>query len=429
MAARRSALDAEATFPAMPPRRGRRLHRIALAALGAGAFLLAPALLAQRAQVELEVVDGSGKPIEGVSISVRAESGGDFSYRGTTNKKGKHEATLEAPAGPYLFTFEKAGFAVEEVKIDLQPGMSTTARVSLMDPALKKKGQAVEAFNAGVALLQAGTEAEAYPKFQEAIALDPDLAEGHRLIALIAANQKDLETAGKAVDRYLELQPGGLSQVAPAAYMVFRQRGQTERLAEAREGLRAIGAAGDIAGTVFNEGVAAVRREDFAAARALFQEALELEPKLAPAYQSLAALHFNAGEFAEALPYLDKLFAIAPTHGEGLRMAFFSHLELEQDEQAAAVAKAWFGAVTNARQQALAQANRYFEANQNVSAQRLLRAVLAADPELAEAHYQMGKVRAAQGDAAGAKEHLQKFLQLAPDHPEAEAARQMLAGL
>jgi tetratricopeptide (TPR) repeat protein len=390
----------------------------------------AGALLAQRpAEVEIDVVDAKGAPLDAAKVTVKPAGGGELVYEGATNKKGKLKATIDAPAGSYLFIFEKAGFAVEEVKIDLQPGMATTARIPLMDPVRKAKAQAVETFNAAVALLQAGKEADAYPKFQEAVVLDPDLAEGHRLVALIAANKNDLEAAAAAVDRYLALQPDGIAQVSPAAYLVFRKRGDAAKTAAARAGLQTVGAAGDVAGTVFNEGVAAVRKEDFATARKLFQEALELDPKLSPAYQSLAALHFNAGEFDQALPYLEKLFGIAPNHGEGLRMAFFSHLSLQHDAEAAAVAARWFAAVGNAREQALAQAEKYFEANQNAAAQRLLVAALAADPKLALAHYQLGKVLAAQGKVAEAKEHLGHFLELAPDHPEAAAAKQMLAGL
>lgn len=410
----------------------RGLRRVAacVIAVCAVALVSTPALLSQRpAEVEVEVVDGKGTPLEDVKVSVRPEAGGEFRYEGATNKKGKHKATIDAPGGAYLFTFEKAGFAVEEVKIDVQPGMATTARVPLMDPALKKKGQAVTTFNEGVALLQAGKEDEAYAKFQAAVELDPALAEGHRLVALVAATKGDLDAAGAAVDRYLALQPDGLAQVSPAAYVVYRKRGDAAKAAAAREGLKSIGAASDVAGTVFNEGVAAVRKNDIAAARAAFQEALELDPKLTPAYQSLAALHFNAGEFEQALPYLDKLFAVAPNHGEGLRMAFFSHLALKHDEQATAIAKTWFAAVSNAPQQALTQADKYFEANQNAEAAHLLQVVIAAAPEQALAHYQLGKVLAAQGKIPEAKEHLQHFLKLAPDHPEASAAKQMLAGL
>jgi Tfp pilus assembly protein PilF len=408
----------------------RRIGRVAVVAICCAVLLGASSLLAQRAaEIEIDVVDGQGAALADVKISVKAADGSAFHYEGTTNKKGKLKASLEAPAGKYLFTFDKPGFAVEEVEIELQPGLSTTAKIPLMDPERKKKGQAVDTFNAAVALLQAGKEADAYPKFQESVGLDPELAEGHRLIALMAANRGDLDTAGDSLDRYLALQPDGLTQAAPAAYLVYRKRGEPDRIAAARDGLKALGAAGDVAGIVFNEGVAAVRKDDYAGARAAFQEALELDPNLAPAYQSLAALHFNAAEFDQALPYLDKLFGIAPKHAEGLRMSFFSNLALERDEAAAAAAKTWFDAVANARQQALAQATKYFDANQNAAAERLLRASLVADPELAEGHYQLGKVLAALGKTASAKEHLQKFLELAPTHTEAETARQMLASL
>jgi Flp pilus assembly protein TadD len=51
---------------------------------------------------------------------------------------------------------------------------------------------------------------------------------------------------------------------------------------------------------------------------------------------------------------------------------------------------------------------------------------VAADPDLAGAHDTLGLALVNQGDNAGALRHLQRFLDLEPDHSDSEAARQMV---
>jgi tetratricopeptide (TPR) repeat protein len=172
-----------------------------------------------------------------------------------------------------------------------------------------------------------------------------------------------------------------------------------------------------------------VRAEKKEEAIAIFEEAIAVDPTLAAPYQSIAALHFNDQEFAKALPYLEKLASVAPENVEGQRMTFFSNVMLDNREAAAAAGKRWLTAMPAAKDDLLKQAEGMFESGQAGQARTIAELMIEAAPDYGPGHYLLGRVLAGAGRIAEAKQHLQRFLELSPDHPEAEAARQMLAGL
>ena len=74
-------------------------------------------------------------------------------------------------------------------------------------------------------------------------------------------------------------------------------------------------------------------------------------------------------------------------------------------------------------------AERDFEADFLDLAEKNLLRLLRLRPEDAEYHYRIGLVYAAQSRPGDAKRHLRKFVELAPDHPEAASARGMIEAL
>ena len=67
-----------------------------------------------------------------------------------------------------------------------------------------------------------------------------------------------------------------------------------------------------------------------------------------------------------------------------------------------------------------------FNAGAGAAAIESFERALAADPELAKAHFHLGIAQVNAGRTVAAKEHLRKFLEMAPDDPEAGTAREML---
>ena len=295
---------------------------------------------AQAGSLELEVIDAAGKKIPLVRITMTDASGAVVMQQ-TTTKKGKAEFGLNQP-GTYSMTLDKAGFGSRTLPVEIQTGQITVLTTKMWDQATQNKQDAVDAFNQAIGMIQS-RQGEPLELLQKAAQLDPAMADSHRLIAVIQAENGDLEAAGAALDTYLKLVPDGLSQAATAAYEVFRARGQNDQLGPVREHLRAMGANKDFATRVFNEGVAAVREKEKDKALGLFAEASLLDPDMTQAYRSSAAVHFNDEAYAEALPFLNKVLEKDPQNLEAYRLSFFSLIELGQTEEAKARAKAWRG--------------------------------------------------------------------------------------
>ncbi|HVS65476.1 MAG TPA: carboxypeptidase regulatory-like domain-containing protein [Thermoanaerobaculia bacterium] len=395
----------------------------------AAAIVLAGSLSAQgRGEVVVTVTDSAGSALADVAVTV-VDGSGATRAQGTTNKKGKYELTLDGPEASYDVTFEKPGLGTETMAVQVRPGMVSDVTIKLMDEALQNKQRAVESFNEGVGLLQGGNEEGALEKFVAAAELDPELAEAQRLIAIIEAGRGNIDVAAPALERFLELAPDNLQAAAPAAYPIYRAQGRTDELPAVREHLSTLGIAGEFARQVYNEGVAAVRAEEEQEAIALFEEAIALDPMLPAPYQSIAALHFNEQEFDAALPYLEKLANVAPENVEGQRMTFYSRLMKGDHDAAKAAGKRWLTAMPPAKGDLLKKGEEMFEAGQSTETQVIAETLIEADGSYGPAHYLLGRVLAGAGKTAEAKQHLQHFLDLSPDHPEVESARQMLAGL
>ncbi len=389
-------------------------------------LLTAGALAAQGGRVELEVTDAKGKKLGGVQVTIEHAEG---TITGETTKKGRYQVNLPN-AGAYKFVLVKDGLADHTFDVNVEPGVTTTAGITMIDQALKNQQLSVESFNEGVRLVQSGgDQAEALAKFQTAAELDPSQSEAFRMIALIAANLDDIDTAGKALETYLGLDPAGLPKVAPAAYDVYRATGKKDKLPEVRQYLISMGANGDYAIKVFNEGVKHVKAEENDKAIELFEEAITLDPSLAPAHRSMAALYFNDQKWDDALTHLGHLLEISPNHKEGLRLTFFANMSKGDDGGARAAGEKWLAQDKGAAKQIIEQAQKFFEANETSNAKQYAELVLAGAADNADGHYLLGRILAAQGQTADAKSHLEKFLSLAPGHKEAEAAKQMLAGL
>ena len=68
-----------------------------------------------------------------------------------------------------------------------------------------------------------------------------------------------------------------------------------------------------------------------------------------------------------------------------------------------------------------------FNNNQPEVAALELEYVLKADPELARAHYLLGMAYFNSGRVEEGRSHLERFIELAPEDPDAEIARGLLA--
>ena len=145
----------------------------------------------------------------------------------------------------------------------------------------------------------------------------------------------------------------------------------------------------------FNLGMAYEKVEDYDKAAEHFRVFLEHEPDHFDANFSLANALSRTGGRDEAVRYYEKCSELQPRNAVthfNLGLALFQSDRLDEAEKA-------------------------FER------------CLAADPGFADAHFMLGNIHLRNKDAAGARESYEKFLELAPDSPNAEAARQALEKL
>jgi tetratricopeptide (TPR) repeat protein len=385
---------------------------------------------AQDAVFQGKVLDPKGKGTEGAKVTLTKAGDPAVVASATSDKKGAFKVAIDS-AGEFVLRAEKAGFGPAQRAVKVELGMQYgDANLQLLDEATWKQAQAVEAFNAGVNALQSGKEEEAIAKFEEALAINPQLAHAHYARAAALHGLERWADAAEAIDRYRQAQPDdNRPELYQLAFEAYFGAGLADKADQALARITEPAARAQLAPPIYNAGVERTRQEDLDGAIEMFQMAAELDPSFAQAHQNVAAIEFNRQAYALALVALDKLLAAKPDSVEGLRMRFFSYRSLSDPRQKDALVAYLAKAPATAGAEVASMAADDFEAGNADAARTTLEMLVGAQPKLPEAHYHLGLVCASQGRNAEAKEHLQHFLDLAPSHPEAEAAKAMMTEL
>ncbi|MEE8524636.1 MAG: tetratricopeptide repeat protein [Thermoanaerobaculia bacterium] len=371
------------------------------------------------------VTNQGGETLEGVRISVAATGAEGFAEEVTTDKKGGFELTIPVAAGEVRVRLAKAGYAAFETTFEFLAGEQKNITFTLLDEATGRKQDAINAYNAGADVFNTGDRQGGIDKFLRAVELDPELAEAHLALADIYLDDGDHDRAAFHAETYLALKPGD-QKTQLIAYEAYRKLGNQAKLEEYRAILAESGMSSQLAIQVFNEGAKATQEGDWERAIEKFNDALGLDPKLTKAYAVLAQIHYSRESFEEALAAVDKLLEMEPENADGRRYRFLVH-DARGDAAAQEALDAWVEVDPQRASDILYQkADLDFRAGNSGAARRALLKVIELQPELARAHYTLGKVYAST-DTAKAKEHLLKFIALAPDDPEVASAKKMLS--
>jgi tetratricopeptide (TPR) repeat protein len=182
-----------------------------------------------------------------------------------------------------------------------------------------------------------------------------------------------------------------------------------------------------VATLLYNEGADALNLGDLESAEARFKEALAAKPDLYQAHNGLMVLYARKNDWAAAAAQAEKLLANDPQNLRGLRLRHDAYTRLGDK----AKEKEAFDALSKADPAALAGALLdsgidKFNANDVTGAIADLDQVLELDPDRAAAHYYLGLSYTNTSKPDLAKKHLQRFLELAPEDPNAAGAREML---
>ncbi|MFL6202673.1 MAG: carboxypeptidase regulatory-like domain-containing protein [Thermoanaerobaculia bacterium] len=387
------------------------------------------------------VTNPEGKPLPGIKITL-SRPGTNYKQEKVTDKNGRFTVLILDATQEYLLRMEKEGYDPYEETIKPKPEDTLRLSYTLSEIApkpaagpsaeeiqqLEGKNQAVAAFNEGVTTLQANNLPAAEVKFKEATTLDPTLAPAFGALAEVYAEQKKNAEALAAADRFLELEPGAVRGLR-VRFDTLRAMGDKERLGPAMEALIAADKSRETAVRIFNLGAETSRAGDRDGAIAYFRRAIEVDPTLDQAYAAMGQVLLVKKSFKEAAASVEPVLARNPKNLEALTIRYEALKAAGDKAGATAAQEAMKAAQASMNPDDLfKQGVALYNANNMVDAVAAFQMALTVDPKHAKSHYMLGLAYAGT-DAAKAKEHLTKFLELAPDDPDAAQAREMLTYL
>jgi Tfp pilus assembly protein PilF len=378
--------------------------------------------------------DGNGLP--GVIVTVTEGSHPNYKDVQTTDKRGLFTVDFPHLDVTYHYRFDKAGFQSMEVNQEwhlngseyhewtMHPGESAPVTEGI--PAASSSEPAIAAYNAGVKASQAKDNATAAAKFKEAVGYDPKLRQAWESLAMaemaLGQNQDVVTAAEKAIAL------GSTDKaVLEARWQAYRNLKEDAKADQALKDLQKVGQATEEAKKVHNEGVALMRAGDYAGAFAKFQEALKIDPNLRPSLVGLAEAGLKSGHNAEAEVAAETILKTDPTNEQAIRLRYNAALALG-DKEKLSDALVGLAAVEPAvaRNGLLKMAFDAYDANDMAQAKARFDKVLKVDPNYPPAYYYLGVIEVGEGATTEARGHLERFLQLAPNDPEAHSARDML---
>ncbi len=383
-----------------------------------------------------KVLGPDGKGLEGVVVTATSADVPSFKDAETTDKKGMFTIDFPRLDVTYHYRFDKAGFQSMEVNQEwrydgsqyyewtMHPGESAPMPGAI--PAASTSQDAIVAYNAGVKAARANDNTTAATKFKEAVGHDPKLRQAWESLAVAELNLGQNQDAVTAAEKAIAL--GSTDKATlEARWQAYRNLKDDAKTAEALKDLQKVGQATEEAKKVHNEGVALMRAGDNAGAFGKFQEALKIDRNLQPSLVGLAEAGLKSGHNAEAEAAAETILKTDPTNEQAIRLRYNAALALG-DKAKLSDALVGLAAIEPAiaRNGLLKLAFDAYDANDMAQAMARFDTVLKVDPNYPPAHYYLGVIEVGQGATAEARSHLERFLQLAPNDPEANSARDML---
>jgi len=415
--------------------------------VGTALVLTAPETVAQMvARISGQVVDPGGQPVGGETITVTTPDSEKFEVVKTTNKKGSVTFSFTRADWRYEIRLEKEGYQAKAEPLSLSRGGSERLQWILAPKtAAAAHSEGVEAggggggsggggggkvmrtFNEGVEAQRMGDLDLAVAKYRQAAEMDPELAAPHTALAVVASIREDWETAAAEAEAAIALDPEGVHALL-IRFDAYRNLGQETKASEAAAALREVGDLDVAAARIFNEGVDAYKAGDVATAQSKFQQVVQLAPEMVAPYIALAQISLAQGSPAEALAMAQSALEREPDNTRALEVAFDSARLVGNNEAAeqaldrlVELEPQW---VTTTL---FEHAVKLFNDNQPDAAALELKSVLQADPAHVRANFVLGMSLFSSGRADEGRGYLEKFIELAPDDPDAEIARGLLS--
>lgn len=315
----------------------RHLVRRLLSAAAAIAFAASalPALAQGQAGLRGRVVDEAGKPVPNVEIVLNFVGDLTQSYKVITDKQGEWVktgmiatpgtwtivATQGKKTGQLTGIRNKIGEMTRVPEIVLSEGAAATAKaapagMSAEEIAKRNKRQAeLEAlFNATNAAFDAGNYDEALLKLEAIVKEVEKCAACYAKMGDVHLKKNNLTAAEAAYLKSIEIDPAQSSPYAALATIYNEQKKFDEATKMSAKATELMGASGGTDPTaVFNQGVIYWNQGKAAEAKAEWEKALKLDPKMADAHYWLGMANLNLNKIPEAKTSFNEYLKQAPT--------------------------------------------------------------------------------------------------------------------
>ena len=281
-------------------------------------FVTANLFAIGEARMTGKILDAATKsPVDGGLIKIDATEGKTVKLEAKAKKDGSFAVFVLDGTLRYKFTVSAPGYAPYEEVIKMTLGQTMTRDFMLIKegaaapgaaaaPAGPAKDPAVEAFNVGANLSNKGDTAGALVKFEEAVALKPELTAGWMALARVAVKEKKYDKAVNAAKKALEIDNEDVDMWT-VLYQSYTALGDKANAAIAEKKMPAN------ASKLFNEAAKLINEGKDAEAETSLKRAVAVDEKFAIAWYELGMVYARTGKSAEAKAALTKYLELEPT--------------------------------------------------------------------------------------------------------------------
>jgi tetratricopeptide (TPR) repeat protein len=279
-------------------------------------FVAASAFATGEARLTGKIIDATTRePIPNATFKIEAVEGKTVKKEDKGRKDGGYTVFLLDGTIKYKFTFSAPGYAPYEETMKLKLGEPNIKDIELRKvgeaapgaaaPIVDIKDPAVDAYNEGALLANAGKTAEAIAKFEEAVAAKPDLTAGWMALAKSAVKAKQWDKAINAAKKALEIDDEDAGMWT-ALYQSYVAKGDKANAAIAEKKLPANASA------LFNQAARLINEGKDGEAETALKQAVSVDEKFAVAWYELGMVYVRTGKNSDARDAFTKYLALDP---------------------------------------------------------------------------------------------------------------------
>jgi tetratricopeptide (TPR) repeat protein len=267
------------------------------------------------ARINGKVVDASSKqPIANAVVKLEAIEGKTVKQEAKTKADGTYALFILDGTLQYKITWSAAGYTPYEETMKLKIGEPNKKDVELGKGgglagggkgAAPQPDPAATAYNEGAQLANAGKNAEAIAKFEEAIKLKATFTPALTALAKTHFKMKNYAKAIEAGEKVVEIDDED-SDMWALLEKAYSAAGNKDKAAEARKHAPANPA------QLFNDAAALINKGNDSDAEPLLKKAIAADEAMARAYYELGMIYVRAGKADEAKANLSKYLELDP---------------------------------------------------------------------------------------------------------------------